>query len=116
MSGQELKGTQQSRYTYEVFMQVCSDPTEMHCSTDLGKLHSPLISVALQNGLTAGLCHCNYTHGDLLLLQVCNDPAEMHCSTAQGKMHSPLFSVALQNGLPAGLCHCNYPYGDWLII
>ena len=71
------------------FTQVCSEPTEMHCSTDLGKMHSPLFSGALQNRPTAGLCHSNYTHGDLFFTLVCSEPTEMHCSTALGKMHSP---------------------------
>ena len=52
----------------------------MHCSTDLGKMHSPLFSAALQNRLTAGLCHCNYTYGDLLFIQVCSEPAQ--CTAA----------------------------------
>ena len=55
----------------------------MHCSTDQGKLHSPLFSVALQNRLTAGLGHCNYTYRDLLFIQVCSDPTAMQCSTGQ---------------------------------
>ncbi len=32
----------------------------MHCSTGQGKMRSALFSAALQNRLTAGLCHCNY--------------------------------------------------------
>ncbi len=46
----------------------------------------PLSSAALQNRLTAGLCHCVYTYEDLLFTQVCSDPPGMHCSTAQGRM------------------------------
>ena len=71
-------------------------------------MHCPLLSAALQNRLTPGLGHCNYTHGDLLSIQVCSDPTEMHCGTGQGKLHSPLFSAALQNRLTAGLGHCSY--------
>ena len=47
------------------------------------KLHSPLFKAALQNRLTAGLGHCNYTYGDLLFIQVCSDTTAMHCSTGQ---------------------------------
>ncbi len=71
----------------------------MFCSTDQGKMHSSLFSSALQNRLTAGMCHCNSTCGDSFFIQVCSEPAQMHCSTGLGKTHSPLFSSALQNRL-----------------
>ena len=78
-------------YTYKdlLFIQVCSDPAEMHCSTGMGKRHFPLFSVSLENRLTSGLPRCNHTYGGLLFIQLCNDPAEMHCSMGQGKMHPP---------------------------
>ena len=96
-------------------IQVCSDPTPIHCNTGQGKMHSPLFSAALQNRLIAGLCHCNYTHQDLLYIQVCrNNTNSLH--TGQGKMHSPLFSAALQNSLTAGLFHCKYTCQDLLYI
>ena len=41
---------------------------QMHCSTGFGKMHSPLFSAALQNRLTAGLCHCNCTCANLLFI------------------------------------------------
>ena len=43
-------------YTYGdlLFIQVCSDPAPMLCSTVQGKMQSPLFSAALQNRLTAG--------------------------------------------------------------
>ncbi len=88
----------------------------MHCSIDLSKVHSPLFSAALQNGVTAGLRHCNYTLRDLLFIHLCSEPTEMHCSTAKGKMHSPLFSAALQNRLTAGLCQCNHICGNLLFM
>ena len=59
-------------------------------------MHSPLFSSALQNRLTAGLCHCNQAYGELLFIQVCSEPSKMHCNTGLGKMHFPLFSGALQ--------------------
>ena len=79
-------------------------------------MHFSLFSAALQNKLTAGLCKCNYTCGDLLSIQVCSEPTEMQCSTGLGKMHFSLFSAAPQNKLTAGLCHWNYTYGDLLFI
>ena len=97
------------------FIQVCSKPPPMHCSTGFGKLHSPLSSAALQNRLKGCLCHCNYTYEDLLLIQVCNDPPPMHCSFDFGNLHSPLSSAALQYRLTACLCHCNYTYEDLLL-
>ena len=39
--------------TIHEFIQVCSEPTDMQCSTGLGKMHSPLFSAALQNRFTA---------------------------------------------------------------
>ncbi len=97
-------------------MQVCSDPPPMHCSTCLGKMHFPLSTAALQNRLATGLCHCNYTYEDLLLMQVYSDPPPMHCIAGFGKMHSTLSSAALQHRLTTGLCHCNYTYEDLLLM
>ena len=100
-----------------VFIQVCSKPTEMQCSTGLGKMQSaPLFCAALHNRLPAGLCHCIYTYGDLVFIPLFNKIAEMQCSTGLGKMHFSLFSAALQNKLTAGLCKCNYTCGDLLSI
>ncbi|DBA65452.1 TPA: hypothetical protein ACH3X2_003221 [Trebouxia sp. C0005] len=60
------------KYTYEdfLFIQMCSEPTKMHCSTGQGRTPSPLFSAALQKTLTAGWCHNNYTSGDLFFMQV----------------------------------------------
>ena len=43
-------------YTYGglLFIQVCSEPAQMQCSSAQGKMQSPLFSVALQNRLKAG--------------------------------------------------------------
>ena len=67
----------------------------MHCSTGQGKTVFMLFSAALQNRLTAALCHCNYTYGDLPFILVWIDATAMHCSTGQGKIPSLLFSAAL---------------------
>jgi len=64
-------------------------------STGQGRIASLLFSVALQNRLTACLCHCNYIYGDLLFLQFCSDATPKHCSTGQGRIASPFFSAAL---------------------
>ncbi len=73
-----------------LFIQVCSDPAQMQCSTVQGRMHSSLFSDAMQNRVTACLCRCSHTKRDLLFIQVCSDPAQMHFSSIQGKMHSPL--------------------------
>ena len=88
----------------------------MHCSTGQGKKPFPLFCAALQNRLTACLCHCNYTYGDMLFIQVYNDATSMHCSNGQGNIASPRFSAALQTRLTAALCHCNYTCGDLLFM
>ncbi len=107
----------QCKYTYAdlLFIQVCSDATPKHCSTGQGRIASSLFCAALQNSLTAALCHCSYTFrsqqaqghckytfADLLFMQVCSDATPKHCSTGQGRIASPLFSAALQNRLKAG--------------
>ena len=88
-------------YTYAdlLFIQVCSEPAPVHCSTAQGKMISPVFSAALHNRLTACFCHCIYTYADLLIIQVCSEPAPMHCSTGHGKMRSSVFNAALQNRL-----------------
>ena len=105
-----LSNTDQCKMCLSLFFRA----RPMHCSTGQGKIASMLFSAALQTSLTACLCQCNYTYGDLLFLQVCNDATPMHCSTDYGKTASLLFSTALQNRLTACLCHCNYTYGDLL--
>ena len=51
-----------------------------------------------KNRLTAGLCHCNYTCGDLLFTQLCSDATPKHCSTGQGRtsLHSCMKSKSPQ--------------------
>ena len=74
-----------------------------HCSWQNAFLTA---CVALQNRLTAVLCHCKHTFGYFFKTQVCSVPSPMHYSTSQGKSHSSLPRVTLQNRLTAGLCHC----------
>ena len=106
------------KYTYEglLFIQVCSDPTAVNCSTGFGRMHSPLSSAALRSSLTACMCHCKCTYEGLLFIQVCSDPTPVNCSTGFGKMLSPLSSAALQNRLTACLCHCNHTCRGLLLI
>jgi len=99
-----------------LFVQVCIDATQKHCSTGQGRIASLLSSAALQNRLTACLCHCKYLYGDLISTQVCSDATPKQCSTGQGRIASLLSSAALQNRLTACLCHCKYIYGDLLNI
>ncbi len=66
----------------------------MHYSTGQNKMLSSLPRPALQNRLTAGLCHCKQTFGCLLIIQVCNDPISVHCSTGQDNLHFSLPRVA----------------------
>ena len=75
----------------------------MHCSTGHGRTASLLFSAALQNRLTARLCHCNYTYGDLLFIQVCSDATQMHYSTGQGRTAGLLFNAAVQKHVHSSL-------------
>ena len=86
----------------------------MHCRTGQGKIASPLLSAVVLNRLTACLCHCKYTHGDLLLIQLYSDARPMHCRFGQGITASLLFSSALSTNLTAALRHFNNTYGDFL--
>ena len=100
-----------TKHTYEdlLFIQVCSDPTQGFSSTAQGNMQPPLFSAALQNRLTACLCHHRHTCEDLLFIQVGSDPTPGLSSTAQGKMQPPLFCAALQNRLTTCLCHHKTP-------
>ena len=74
------------------------------CSTVQGKMQSPLLSAALQTKLTAGLCHCKYTYGYLLLIQVCSEhftKAMQHCSR--------------QNAVPTAQCCSANPADSRLV-
>jgi hypothetical protein len=82
------------------------------CSAALvmAKLASLLFGGALQNRLTARLCHCSYTYGNLPFIQACSDATPKHSSTEQTA--SLLFSAAQENRVTACLCHCRYTCGD----
>ena len=81
-----------------LFIQLCTDATLMHCGTGQGRTAFSLFCAALQNRLTAALCHCSYTYGHLLFIQLCTDAAPKHCSTGQGRTAFSLFCAALQTG------------------
>ncbi|DBA88290.1 TPA: hypothetical protein ACH3X1_016550 [Trebouxia sp. C0004] len=100
----------------ELSLVVCNDPSPMHCNTGFGEMYSPMLRAALENRLTAALCHCKYTYESLLFIQGCSDPSPMHCNTGVGIMHSSLLRAALQNRLTAALYHCNHTCEDLLFI
>ena len=102
-------------------MEICSSDrcavAQQQCKDTLllAKCNCPLLSAAVQNRLTAGLCHCKYTYGGLLFRQVCSGPTAVQGHTLLlAKCNCPLLSAAVQNRLTAGLCHCKYTYGDLL--
>ena len=92
---------------------------EQQCKATLllAKCNCLLLSAAVQNRLTAGLCHCKYTYGDLLSRQVCA-VAQQQCSATLllAKCSCPLLSAAVQSRLTAGLYHCKYIYGYFILI
>ena len=57
-------------YTYGdvLFIQVCSDPAQMYCSSVEGKIQSPLLVLLCKTGSQRAVCHCSYTYGDLLFI------------------------------------------------
>jgi len=101
-------------YTYEdlFFIQVCSDPTPVHCNTVQGKMLSPLLTAALQDRLAAGLYHCNYTYEDWLFIK---------CAVTQHQCTATLFRAKCCPHCSLLLCktslyHCNYTYEDLFFI
>jgi len=102
-------------YTCEslIFRRGGSDPPPMHCNTGLGKMRSPQLRAALQNNLTAALCHWDQFFEHLLFIQVCSQLPLMHCNTGFGKLHSPqLFQTGSQQpcvnvSTPMNIC-CSY--------
>ena len=54
-------------------------------------MHSPLLSAALQNSLTAALCHCKYTFEDLLITSLLSayfaEQCEVHFTKASAALH-----------------------------
>ncbi len=89
-------------YTYAdlLFIQVGSDPTPMHCSTGDGRMHSALLSAALQNRHKAG----NDTCGHLLFMQVCSDPTPTPCNTVLGTDNMLLDAVLLWISCTQHIC------------
>ena len=81
VQGRLAAGLYHSNYTYEdlLFIQVCSDPTPVHCNTVQGKMQSPLLSAALQDRLAAGLYHSNYTY-EFCPEQCCSALVLGHCT------------------------------------
>ena len=77
-------------------------------------MHALVLTAGDQNGLTAFLYHCNYTHGVWLFTQVCSDSTSKAISLVQGRMHALLLTADGQNRLTALLCQCNYTHGVWL--
>ena len=111
-----------------VFIQVCSEPTEMHCSAGLGKLYCQLFSCAQQTRLTAGLCQCNYNYGDLLsytcaesqhkcllLKRVYAVPLHQYSAALLGTRYTLLLSVALHTSCQQILPCSDYTCA-WLLL
>ena len=78
-----------------LLIQVCIDPTEMHCSVDLGKMIPYCSVLPCKTGSQQTVCLCSYISGDLLFPQFCSEPTGMHCSPDLGKMNSSTLGSAL---------------------
>ena len=77
-------GLYHSNYTYEdlLFIQVCSDPTPVHCNTVLCKMQSPLLGAAVQDRLAAGLYHSSKN------MKICSS---YRCAVTQQQCTATLF-------------------------
>ncbi len=65
-------------HTYQdlLYIQVCSDPTPMHCITAEGKVQIALLSAAVQKRLTIGWCPAK------TLMKICSS---YRCAVSQHK-------------------------------
>ena len=92
---------------------MCSDTTQMHCSTGQGKMHSLLLG-ARNAPSRLGILQLHLWI--LLFTQVRSDTGPMQCSAGVGTMSSPLLRAALEVRLTACLCQRKYTYGDLLFM
>ena len=103
-------------YTYGdvLFIQVCSDPAQMQCSSVQGKMLSRLFSAALQNSRQCFIA--------VTLMEIC---CTSGCALTQHKCNAALFrakctphcSVLLcKTGSQQAVFHCSHTYGDLLYI
>ena len=88
------------RFAVHTGVQSCNTKALQHWQ---GRKDSPLFTAALQNRLTACLCHWNHTCGDLLFIQGCSDAAPKHCSTGRAEK-TPHCSVLLCKTGPQQAC------------
>ena len=88
------------RFAVHTGVQSCNTKALQHWQ---GRKDSPLFTAALQNRLTACLCHWNHTCGDLLFIQGCSDAAPKHCSTGRAEK-TPHCSVLLCKTGPQHAC------------
>ena len=104
-------------YGEVLFIQVCSDPAPMHCSSVQGKMQSPLFSAALQNRLKSRECVTAYA-----LMEKCSSyrcaVTQPQCAAARFRAKwSPHCSVLLcKTGSQQAVCHCSHIYGEVLFI
>ncbi|DBA88309.1 TPA: hypothetical protein ACH3X1_016528 [Trebouxia sp. C0004] len=105
-------GSQQARflcdYTYGdlLFIQMCSDPAQMHCSSVQGKMQFPLFSAALQNRLTASS----------VSLQLHIWIFALHTGVLRAKRSFHSSVLLCKTGSQQAVFHCSYTYGHLLFI
>ena len=87
-----------------LFIHVCSEPTEMHCNTGLGKCTSHCSVLLGKTGTQQG---CVSLQSHLWRFDLSTGMQSANRNALQcwsGQMHFPLFSAARQNRHTAGLC------------
>ena len=55
-------------------IKVCSEPTEMHCSNGLGKMHSQLFSAVVTQAVVATTASSAYGHHNVTMFEALFEP------------------------------------------
>jgi len=100
-----------------LFIQMCSDPAPMQCSSVQGKMQSPLFSAALRKQAHSRQCVTALTHMEMCSTHKCA-VTQHQCTAARFRaICSPHCSVLLcKTGSQQAVCHCNQTCGDLLFI
>ena len=96
-----------ARCVHQCYAQPRNGQNPMYYNRELS---GPLwLRAALQNSLTACMCHCNLTYAHLAFAQACTWQNPM-CSSVESCLVPLWLRAALQNSLTPSLCHFNLTF------
>ena len=116
---QVAAGLCHSKYTCGdlLFIQLCNDPSPVHCNTVLGKKQSPLSSAAVCKTGCQQACISASTPVEICCSYSCAMTHDQCTATLfLAKAVTTVLCCCMQNRLPAGLYQCKYTCGDLLFI